>query len=63
MMKIQINNKREIELVQEKYDGEVKVNYMDSKGKLECSYNISPGDMVMLLNYYHYKKTRNEEIF
>lgn len=58
MIKLNVNNGRIIEMTQEKADGNITVKTTASK-----SYNISAGDMVMLLNYYQFQKDHNEEIF
>ena len=52
-----INNKRILELDQNKHDGAVTVKTFDENGEQENeSYSISNGDFVMLLNFYRYIK-------
>ena len=55
-----INNNEKIELVQREHDGKVLISYSDKE--IENPDNlafISPGDFVMLINYYRYIK-RND---
>lgn len=63
MIKLNINNNGKIEISQEITDGKINVDVIDSKGEVDYFYEIPAGDMVMLLNYYQYKKDRGEEIF
>lgn len=63
MIKLNINNNGSIEISQERADGKINIDVIDSKGNVDYFYNIPPGDMVMLLNYYQHKKDRGEEIF
>ena len=62
MIKLEVNNKRTIHVTQEKSDGNINVDIIDSKGEVDYYYTITPGDMTMLLNYYQYKKDRGEEL-
>ncbi len=56
MIKFNINNGRAINLMQTKPDGVVAVVTSNADLSAEDVYNISPGDFVMLLNYYRYIK-------
>jgi len=55
-MKFKVNNGRTIEVFQEREDGPVYATTHDSKGEIENSEIISPGDFVMMLNWYRYQK-------
>lgn len=46
-----VNNGEKLNILQERHDGNVRVNINDNHG-----YYISAGDFVMLLNYYRYVK-------
>lgn len=46
-----VNNGEKLNILQEKHDGNVRVNINDNH-----SYYISAGDFVMLLNYYRHVK-------
>jgi hypothetical protein len=58
-MKFEVNNNQTIDLTQARSDGSVTVTKTDFSDNEETSYNISAGDMVMLLNYYQYVKSNN----
>lgn len=62
MIKLNVNNKRSIEITQEIEDGNINVDTIDSNGEVESFITISAGDMTILLNYYQYKKGRGEEL-
>ncbi len=57
---INSNNGREIFVSQDKADGKITVIALEADGKCDTKsgypYDISAGDMVMLLNYYRYVK-------
>lgn len=55
-MKFKVNNGRTIEVFQAREDGPVYVTTYDSKSGKESSEIISPGDFVMMLNWYRYQK-------
>lgn len=58
-----INNGRVMLLTQQNFDGSIRLSTSEVKsGKVEQSETISAGDMVMLINYYHYCKRNNKEI-
>ena len=62
MIKLLVNNQQAIEITQEAIDGIIKVEttkQYNSGTVSETNYNISAGDMVMLLNYYRYIKTND----
>lgn len=53
-----INNGRELDFTQYSYDGSVFVSAHDG---LTCEYEIeiTPGDFIMLWNYYQYVKSND----
>lgn len=55
MIKLNVNNRMSIEISQEFEDRKINVDVLNSNGKLDYYYTISPEDMVMLLNEYQYK--------
>lgn len=66
-MEFEVTNGRKIELFQKEPDGPVHVFTFSADGKpgRRCAgtYTISPGDFVMLLNWYVYqKRTGNESL-
>ncbi|MGJ0846590.1 hypothetical protein ACR77J_07870 [Tissierella praeacuta] len=63
MIKLNVNNKRVIEVSQEVTDGNINVDIIDSKGEVENFYTITAADMTMLLNYYQNRKDQGLEIF
>lgn len=63
MIKLKVNNNRSIELTQQKSDGNINVDVLESNGEVDYYYTISAGDMTMLLNYYQYQKDHGLEIF
>lgn len=62
MIKIEVNNRRCIEMTQI-HNGSIVVKTKDSEGIVDDEYIIDEGDFVMLLNYYRYQKDNGEEIF
>lgn len=60
-MKFKVNNGRTIEVFQAREDGPVYATTYDSKGEKEGSEIISPGDFVMMLNWYRYQKQNGNE--
>lgn len=61
---MKINNGRMMQLAQQEVDGEITFTTYDIKsGLVDHEEQISAGDMVMLLNYYHYQKRNNLPIF
>ncbi len=62
MIKLEVNNRRVIEITQEISDGNINVDVIGSKGNIDYFYTITHGDMTMLLNYYQYKTDRGEEL-
>lgn len=52
MIKLEINNNRNIEISQQISDGKINVDVLDSNGEVEYYYTITAGEMVMLLNYF-----------
>jgi hypothetical protein len=63
MIKLLVNNKRQIELSQQQTDGTISVDVISSKGEVDYYYEISAGDMTMLLNYYQDRKNKGLEVF
>jgi hypothetical protein len=63
MIKLLVNNKRQIELSQQQTDGTINVDVISSKGEVDYYYEISAGDMTMLLNYYQDRKNKGLEVF
>ena len=60
-MEFKVNNGRTIKLEQSEPDGPVSVTTWeapDRDGNVGCDseYTISPGDFVMMLNWYRYQK-------
>ena len=62
MIKLEVNNGRSIELTQEKLDGNINVDVLDSNGEVDYYYTITAGDMTMLLNYYQYQTDHGLQI-
>lgn len=63
MIKLNVNNRRSIELTQEVADGRINVDVLDSKGEVDYFYTITAAELTMLLNYYQYQKDQCKEIF
>ena len=59
-MEFEINNQRKIQLTQTEPDGAVTVTTWEAEQngvrEVESEYQISPGDFVMMLNWYRYQK-------
>lgn len=55
-----VNNQRKIQLTQTEPDGAVTVTTWEAERNgvrdVESEYQISPGDFVMMLNWYRYQK-------
>lgn len=61
-IELKINNNRTMGIVQPKYDEICTVSmYNNTTGEVDHEEEISPGDMVMLLNYYRHVKSNNIE--
>lgn len=60
MIQFNVNNQREIQLTQTEPDGVMTVTTWDAERngirEVESEYQISPGDFVMMLNWYRYQK-------
>lgn len=60
MMEFEVNNQRKIELEQTNPDSLVHVTTWGAERggirEVESEYDISPGDFVMMLNWYRYQK-------
>ena len=63
MIKLEVNNGRSIELTQERSDGNINVDVLESNGDVDYYYTITPADMTMLLNYYQHQKDHGLQIF
>lgn len=58
-IEMEINNGRTMQLAQQDYDGTISLTTYNSKsGLVDHEEDISPGDMVMLLNYYRHQKAK-----
>ena len=63
-MIFRINNGRHMQISQTKPDGPVKAETYEPAGdkmKKEQSIEISPGDFVMMVNWYRYQKENGNE--
>ena len=60
MLSFEINNQRKLEIAQEKHDGSVIVTAKD-ENSIDYQYTISPGDFVMILNWYRYQKENGND--
>lgn len=60
MIQFNVNNQRKIQLTQTEPDGAVTVTTWEAERngvrEVESEYQISPGDFVMMLNWYRYQK-------
>ena len=58
-----VNNQRKMKLVQRQHDGTTLIIVEDAKGNHESINDsealISPGDFVMLINYFRYIKSHD----
>lgn len=63
MIKLEVNNGRSIELTQEKTDGNINIDVLESNGEVDYYYTISAGQMTMLLNYYQHQTEQGLQIF
>jgi len=58
-IEMEINNGRTMQLAQQAYDGTIAfTTYNTQSGLVDHEEDISPGDMVMLLNYYRHQKEK-----
>lgn len=58
---VDINNGRTMTFQQYKHDGGIRVT--TGRGKMsDNGFTLSPGDLVMLINYYHQQKDKGEPI-
>ena len=63
-IEMEINNGRTMQLAQQSYDGTIAfTNYNTESGLVDHEESVSPGDMVMLMNYYRYQKENGLPIF
>ena len=64
---LEVNNDRRIRLSQKEIDGPIIVRALSAPTDvfghrdLEYEYQISAGDMVMLLNWYRYQKAKGND--
>jgi len=64
MIEMKINNERTMQLTQwEKDENITLTTYNDKSGLVDYDIEITPGDMVMLINYYRFQKENGNEIF
>ena len=59
MISFDINNQKKLAFMQNEHDNKVFVQAIDSKGNVEYTKIIYPGDFVMLYNLYVYIKENN----
>ena len=60
-----VNNSRKLRLFQQEHDGPVFIQTLDAAGFPEPTdeeEEISPGDFVMLVNYFRYCKRSGREL-
>ena len=63
-IEVEINNGRTMQLAQQMYDGTIAfTTYNTESGLVDREGSISPGDMVMLMNYYHHQLKNGLPIF
>lgn len=58
---VDINNGRKMILEQYKHDGGIRVTTTYGK-MVDNGFNLSPGDLVMLINYYRQQLDKGEPI-
>ena len=58
---VDINNGRKMVLEQYKHDGGIRVTTAYGK-VIDNGFTISPGDLVMLINYYQQQKDKGEPV-
>jgi len=64
MIEMEINNNRTMQLAQQGRDQNIPLTtYNSESGEVDGEEEISPGDMVMLLNYYRFQKENGNVIF
>lgn len=63
MIQIPVNNQQTLEIVQDKKKDGIVVTRKDQNGNVNHRYIIEEGDMVMLLNYYQFRKSHNLPIY
>ena len=64
MIEMEINNNRTMQLAQQGRDQNILLTtYNSESGEVDGEEEISPGDMVMLLNYYRFQKENGNVIF
>lgn len=66
-MEFDVNNGRKINLEQAEPDGSIHVTAWkapDAEGNRDCDYElaISPGDFVMMLNWYQHQKRIGNDV-
>lgn len=63
-IEMEINNGRTMQFAQQDYDGTILLTTYNTKsGLVDHEEDISPGDMVMLFNYYRHQKDKGLPIF
>lgn len=64
MIEMEINNGRTMQLAQQGRDKNITLTtYNTESGLVDFEKEITPGDMVMLINYYRFQKENGNEIF
>lgn len=63
-IEMEINNGRTMQLAQQEYDGEITLTtYHTENGLVDKEISVSPGEMVMVMNYYRYQKENGAKLF
>lgn len=64
MIEMEINNGRIMQLTQQEKDRNITLTtYNDNSGLVDFETEITPGDMVMLINYYRFQRENGNPIF
>ena len=62
LIEMAVNNGRTMQLAQQSKDENITLTtYNDKSGLVDFETQITPGDMVMLINYYRHQKDNNEK--
>jgi len=64
MIEMEINNGRTMQLAQQGRDKNITLTtYKTKSGLVDLELEITPGEMVMLINYYRFQKDNSNPIF
>ncbi len=64
LIEMEINNGRTMQLAQQGKDKNITLTtYNTGSGLVDYEQEITPGDMVMLINYFRYQKENGNPIF